>query len=116
MWLLVTFLLWANLVTTHQTLPKHRHDDSEPSSQPLYPASAGISYPNAKEVLTFLSKSRITETKFTEEHVEMLLNVLVLDGDIERVRSLLGRVSSTPLIHHDNSFQRSALRCGRTTT
>lgn len=68
-----------------RTLPKHKHDDSRPSSQPLYPASAGISYPNAKEVLTFLSKSRITETQFTEEHVEMLLNVLVLDGDVERL-------------------------------
>ncbi|KAF8500166.1 RNA polymerase Rpc34 subunit-domain-containing protein [Russula emetica] len=68
-----------------RTLPKHKHDDSQPSSQPLYPASAGISYPNAKEVLIFLSKSRITETQFTEEHVEMLLNVLVLDGDVERL-------------------------------
>ena len=53
---------------------------------PLYPVSASISYPSAKEVLTFLTKSKITETQFTEEHVEMLLNVLVLDGDIERVR------------------------------
>ncbi|KAI0249789.1 RNA polymerase Rpc34 subunit-domain-containing protein [Lactifluus subvellereus] len=69
-----------------RTLPKHRHDDGYlSSSQPLYPVSAGISYPNAKEVLTFLSKSKITETQFTEEHVEMLLNVLVLDGDIERL-------------------------------
>jgi DNA-directed RNA polymerase III subunit RPC6 len=70
-----------------QTLPKHRYDDGRlSSSQPLYPASAGITYPNAKEILSFLSKSKITETQFTEEHVEMLLNVLVLDGDIERVR------------------------------
>jgi len=58
-----------------RTFPKHKYDDSRPYSQPLYPASAGISYPNSKDVLSFLSKSRITETQFTEEHVEMLLNV-----------------------------------------
>ncbi|KAI0267270.1 RNA polymerase Rpc34 subunit-domain-containing protein [Gloeopeniophorella convolvens] len=69
-----------------RTVPKHKHDDGRSSSsQPLYPISAGIAYPDAKEVLNFLSKSRITETQFTEEHVEMLLNVLVLDGDVERL-------------------------------
>lgn len=56
---------------------------------PLYPVSAGVSFPSAQEVLTFLTKSKITETQFSEEHVEMLLNVLVLDGDIERVRRCL---------------------------
>jgi len=70
-----------------QTLPKYKNGDGRSSSMlPLYPVSAGVSYPNAKEVLTFLTKSKITETLFSEEHVEMLLNVLVLDGDIERVR------------------------------
>ena len=64
----------------------------------LYPVSAGVSYPSAKEVLTFLTKSKITETQFTEEHVEMLLNVLVLDGDIERVRRCL-RCSLNYLVH-----------------
>ena len=39
--------------------------------------------------MTFLSKSRITETQLSVEHVEMLLNVLVLDGDVERVRLTL---------------------------
>ncbi|KAI0305368.1 RNA polymerase Rpc34 subunit-domain-containing protein [Multifurca ochricompacta] len=68
-----------------RTLPKHKHDEgSSFSLQPLYPVNAGISYPNAKEVLAFLTKSKITETQFTEEHVEMLLNVLVLDGEVER--------------------------------
>ncbi|KAF8270585.1 RNA polymerase Rpc34 subunit-domain-containing protein [Lactarius quietus] len=69
-----------------RTLPKYKNGDGRSSSVlPLYPVSAGISYPSAKEVLTFLTKSKITETQFTEEHVEMLLNVLVLDGDIERL-------------------------------
>ncbi|KAH9077957.1 RNA polymerase Rpc34 [Lactarius deliciosus] len=69
-----------------RTLPKYKNGDGRSSSTlPLYPVSAGVSYPGAKEVLTFLTKSKITETQFTEEHVEMLLNVLVLDGDIERL-------------------------------
>lgn len=69
-----------------RTLPKYKNSDGRSSSMlPLYPVSAGISYPSAKEVLIFLTKSKITETQFTEEHVEMLLNVLVLDGDIERL-------------------------------
>ncbi|KAH8993574.1 RNA polymerase Rpc34 [Lactarius hatsudake] len=69
-----------------RTLPKSKNGDGRSSSTlSLYPVSAGVSYPGAKEVLTFLTKSKITETQFTEEHVEMLLNVLVLDGDIERL-------------------------------
>jgi len=32
-----------------------------------------------------LSKSKITETELGVEHVEMLLRVLELDGDIEKV-------------------------------
>ncbi|KAI0057324.1 hypothetical protein BV25DRAFT_1995044 [Artomyces pyxidatus] len=69
-----------------QTFPKHKIDDDHPaSSQPLYPISGAPSYPNAQQILNFLSKSKITETQFTEEHVEMLLNVLVLDGDVERL-------------------------------
>lgn len=85
---------------------------------PLYPVSAGISYPSAKEVLTFLTKSKITETQFTEEHVEMLLNVLVLDGDIERVRWCL-YCSCIYMIEHilyDYSFLPLVPPCGRTTT
>lgn len=85
---------------------------------PLYPVSAGISYPSAKEVLTFLSKSKITETQFTEEHVEMLLNVLVLDGDIERVRWCLhcGCIYMIENILHDYSFLPLVPQCGRMTT
>ena len=37
------------------------------------------------QVLNFLRKSRITETMLDVEHVEMLLGVLVLDGEVERV-------------------------------
>jgi len=82
----------------------------------LYPASAGIAYPNAKEILSFLSKSKITETKFTEEHVEMLLNVVVLDGDIERVRLSLRGSFNTPLMFHGNSSQPLVPQYGQKTT
>ncbi|KZT01349.1 uncharacterized protein LAESUDRAFT_815967 [Laetiporus sulphureus 93-53] len=54
-------------------------------NQPLYPISAAPPYPTAQQILTFLSKSRITETQLNVEHVEMLLNVLVLDGEIEEI-------------------------------
>jgi len=51
----------------------------------LYPISGSPTYPNAQQILSFLSKSKITETQLNEEHVEMLLNVLVLDGEVEKV-------------------------------
>ncbi|KAL1939461.1 hypothetical protein VTO73DRAFT_10017 [Trametes versicolor] len=67
-----------------KSAPKQKGGDSE-SSNLLYPISASPSYPTAQQLLAFLSKSRITETQLSVEHVEMLLNVLVLDGDVERV-------------------------------
>ncbi|KAI0768266.1 RNA polymerase Rpc34 subunit-domain-containing protein [Trametes elegans] len=67
-----------------RSAPKEKGGGS-PSSNLLYPISASPAYPTAQQILTFLSKSRITETQLSVEHVEMLLNVLVLDGDVERV-------------------------------
>lgn len=52
----------------------------------MYPISNPPAYPSASQVQTFLNKSRITETQLTVEHVEMLLNVLCVDGEIEKVR------------------------------
>ncbi|KAI8972446.1 RNA polymerase Rpc34 subunit-domain-containing protein [Trametes punicea] len=68
-----------------RSAPKQRGGDASSASAVLYPISAAPAYPTAQQVLTFLSKSRITETQLNVEHVEMLLNVLVLDGEIERV-------------------------------
>jgi DNA-directed RNA polymerase III subunit RPC6 len=67
-----------------QSFPKQKPSES---SQALYPISASPAYPNARHIQSFLSKSKITETELTVEHVEMLLNVLVLDGEIEKVWS-----------------------------
>ena len=33
-----------------------------------------------------LRRAKLTETDLTVEHVEMLLNILVLDGKVEKVR------------------------------
>jgi DNA-directed RNA polymerase III subunit RPC6 len=33
-----------------------------------------------------LRQARLTETELSVEHVEMLLDVLVLDGEVEKVR------------------------------
>jgi len=65
-----------------QSFPKRRSHQSQPA---LYPISSPPEYPNARVVLQFLKQSRITETPLSVEHVESLLNVLVLDGEIERV-------------------------------
>ncbi|EKM56245.1 uncharacterized protein PHACADRAFT_117896 [Phanerochaete carnosa HHB-10118-sp] len=65
-----------------------RSKTGESSQRLLYPISAAPSYPTAAQVQGFLNKSRITETQLTVEHVETLLNVLVLDGDVEKVPAL----------------------------
>ncbi|EJD07394.1 uncharacterized protein FOMMEDRAFT_164375 [Fomitiporia mediterranea MF3/22] len=51
----------------------------------LFPISSAPAYPTTKQIRTFLQKTRITETELTEEHIEMLLNVLITDGQIERL-------------------------------
>ncbi|TFY74821.1 hypothetical protein EWM64_g9191 [Hericium alpestre] len=59
--------------------------DLSPSEQPLYAIGAGPGYPTTAQITNFLTKSKITETQLSEEHVEMLLNVLVLDGEVEKI-------------------------------
>ena len=51
----------------------------------LYPISNPPKYPTAESIRNSLRKARLTETDLTVEHVEMLLNVLILDGKIEKV-------------------------------
>jgi len=54
---------------------------------PLYPISNAPNYPTASDITNSLRKARLTETNLSVEHIEMLLNVLVLDGKIEKVFS-----------------------------
>lgn len=51
----------------------------------LYGISNSPEYPTAQHIRNTLRKARLTETDLTVEHVEMLLNVLILDGEIEKV-------------------------------
>jgi len=51
----------------------------------LYPPSNAPAYPTAEQIRNALKKARLTDTELTVEHVEMVLNVLVLDGKIEKV-------------------------------
>ncbi|KAI1790131.1 RNA polymerase Rpc34 subunit-domain-containing protein [Ganoderma leucocontextum] len=50
----------------------------------LYPL-AHSSYPTAPQILELIRKSRVTETELTVHHAEMLLEVLILDGRIEKI-------------------------------
>jgi len=67
-----------------RTLPKGSLG-APPEERKLFPHSNPPAYPNAAQVLSFLQKSRITDTELGLEHVEMLLDVLVYDGAIERL-------------------------------
>lgn len=56
----------------------------------LYAISNPPRYPTAQDIRSSLKKAKLTETELSVEHVEMLLNVLILDGKIEKVGSLPG--------------------------
>jgi DNA-directed RNA polymerase III subunit RPC6 len=74
-------------LTIMQSFPRNRQtsDEDGPAVRRFYSISSAPAYPTSQQVQAFLSKSNITETDLTVEHVEMLLNVLVLDGEVERV-------------------------------
>ncbi|KAG6890941.1 hypothetical protein C0995_000898 [Termitomyces sp. Mi166 len=66
------------------SFPKRHGEGIEGS---LYALSNSPEYPSAEQIRNSLRRARLTETELTVEHVEMLLNVLVLDGEIERLPS-----------------------------
>lgn len=70
---------------THQSFPKQSGKRNAHGQQRIYAIGAAPSYPSAQQIQHFLSKSKITETELGVEHVEMLLRVLELDGEIEKV-------------------------------
>src|SRR5882724_4482256 len=55
------------------------------SAAPLYPISQSPSYPTSKQIHGWLQKTKLSEQELGVEHVEMLLDVLVFDGEIERL-------------------------------
>lgn len=64
------------------TIPKR---NIQGRSDVLYSLKAHPNYPSAHDIKKSLRKARLTETELSVEHVEMLLNVLVLDGEIEKI-------------------------------
>lgn len=68
-----------------RSFPKQGSKGSSQNDFRLYSISAAPSYPSAQHIQHFLSKSKITETQLGVEHVEMLLRVLELDGEIEKL-------------------------------
>ncbi|ESK97494.1 rna polymerase iii subunit rpc34 [Moniliophthora roreri MCA 2997] len=69
-------------IVQEKSFPKQR---SQRNERALYPISKGFQYPTAEFVQKKLREARITPTELSVEHVEMLLNVLVLDGEIEKL-------------------------------
>jgi DNA-directed RNA polymerase III subunit RPC6 len=86
-----------------QSFPKRRNANANASDRVLYPPSNAPAYPTAEQIRNTLKKARLTDTELTVEHVEMVLNVLVLDGKIERVSLIFilfgrGEISKDRLI------------------
>ncbi|KAG2160031.1 RNA polymerase Rpc34 subunit-domain-containing protein [Suillus bovinus] len=67
-----------------RSFPKQSSKASQ-NEYKLYSVGTAPSYPSAQHIQHFLSKSKITETQLGVEHVEMLLRVLELDGEIEKL-------------------------------
>ncbi|TDL17078.1 hypothetical protein BD410DRAFT_776494 [Rickenella mellea] len=53
--------------------------------QPLFLISNSPLYPSARDIQNFLKESKISMTELSTLHVETLLNVLVVDGLIEKI-------------------------------
>ena len=60
-------------------------DASSASDAPLFSISHPPAYPTSKMIHSWLQKSRLSEQELGVEHVEMLLDILVFDGEIERL-------------------------------
>jgi len=73
------------------------------SAGALYPISNPPKYPSAESIRNSLRKARLTETDLTVEHVEMLLNVLILDGKIEKIPSFGAALWNSDAIGNDGS-------------
>lgn len=78
-----------------KSFPKRRADKAEGA---LYGLSNSPEYPTAQNIRNSLRRARLTETDLSVEHVEMLLNVLILDGEIEKVWH-------SSLLHIGNSWE-----------
>jgi DNA-directed RNA polymerase III subunit RPC6 len=76
------FTILIDFPLPFKSFPKRRGQGAEGA---LYGISNSPEYPTAQHIRHSLRKARLTETDLSVEHVEMLLNVLILDGEIEKV-------------------------------
>ena len=68
------------MLHTYQSFPS-----SKSNPQALYPLSSALKYPTAGQIRSVVMKAGVTDTPLSVEHIEMLLNVLITDGEIEKV-------------------------------
>ncbi|OBZ77458.1 putative DNA-directed RNA polymerase III subunit rpc6 [Grifola frondosa] len=82
----ISFIAWSavQLEFDPQTFPKHLPGHTQPL---LYPLGNAPRYLTARDVQAFLEQSQISKTELSLEDVEMLLHVLVIDGQIEKLSS-----------------------------
>ncbi|GAA6025745.1 hypothetical protein JCM8202_005259 [Rhodotorula sphaerocarpa] len=85
--------------TLKKVVRKYLHQKSQPPSisvtdpstsesvkiKPIYPVTATPFLPTADEVLGYISKSGAAIVDLKKEHVEDLLDLMVFDGDVEKV-------------------------------
>lgn len=64
------------------SFPRHSTGDKQGA---LFPVGSQPDYPTAQKIRSALQRVHLTDTDLSEEHVESLLNVLILDGEIERI-------------------------------
>ncbi|KAF8901710.1 RNA polymerase Rpc34 subunit-domain-containing protein [Gymnopilus junonius] len=76
----------------------------------LYPISNAPQYPTAESIRHSLRKARLTETDLSVEHVEMLLNVLILDGKIEKIPAFGSALWNTDAIPDDDESDENFLK------
>ncbi|KAJ8086367.1 34-kDa subunit of RNA polymerase III (C) [Marasmius tenuissimus] len=86
-------------IVQEKSCPKRRSQ----SERALYPISKASQYPTAEYVQKKLREARITPTELSVEHVEMLLNVLVLDGEIEKLPAFGGAIWDTSTLDDEDS-------------
>ncbi|KAF8665701.1 hypothetical protein AX16_000153 [Volvariella volvacea WC 439] len=84
------------------TFPKRRAGANDSA---LYALSNPPQYPTAQHIRNSLRQARITETDLSVEHVEMLLNVLVLDGEIEKLPAFGSSLWDSNAIHDEPSSE-----------
>ncbi|KAF9076414.1 RNA polymerase Rpc34 [Rhodocollybia butyracea] len=82
------------------SFPKSRARKSDGA---VYPISKSPKYPTAQQVKNALKQARLTETDLTVEHVEILLNVLVLDGELEKLPAFGTSLWDSGAVDDDNS-------------